>query len=514
MNIVKAKKTELRSGLATDGTSIALRDFVDSNGNQLALSDFGSFLVVVVKQGDQTEIIRCNGVTQNTDGTANLAIESSYRDMPAKPPYTTGSATGKAFQTGAEVIVSNDPYTMSFMLQTNNNDPQTVLGDIRFPAPTVGANAATKDYADGLAVAGAPKAETTVRGISMLAESPNVTLGTVTVTIASPGVFTLTSHNLQEGDTIQLTTTGSLPTGLTVSTDYYVISAGLTANNFQVSATLGGAAINTSGSQSGTHTLLRTTPYVLTTENTEIPTANEKQFLGAVTGMISMYGGSSAPTGFLLCNGQAVSRTTYADLFAVVSTSYGVGDGSTTFNVPDLRSSFPIGLGQKTKAFTFVDGDVTVGNDQIVVDDNDYLYTGQAVVLSTTGTLPTGLSAGTYYIIRVNSTTVRLATSRANADDGVDVDITAASGGGTHTMTLTLTDRTIGDEGGEESHTLQTEEIPSHTHDNAYAYLPDNNNVAGGSGSGDANTTIGITGGDSPHNNVPPYVTVNFIIKT
>lgn len=54
-------------------------------------------------------------------------------------------------------------------------------------------------------------------------------------------------------------------------------------------------------------------------------------------GIIMDYAGATAPTGWLLCYGQAVSRTTYADLFAVVGTAFGVGDGSTTFNVPDLR---------------------------------------------------------------------------------------------------------------------------------------------------------------------------------
>ncbi len=49
---------------------------------------------------------------------------------------------------------------------------------------------------------------------------------------------------------------------------------------------------------------------------------------------------SSAPTGYLKCNGAAVSRTTYADLFAAISTTYGVGDGSTTFNLPELRGEF------------------------------------------------------------------------------------------------------------------------------------------------------------------------------
>jgi microcystin-dependent protein len=58
------------------------------------------------------------------------------------------------------------------------------------------------------------------------------------------------------------------------------------------------------------------------------------------TGVILSYGGASAPTGWLLCDGSAVSRTTFAGLFAVLSTSFGVGDGSTTFNLPDLRGRF------------------------------------------------------------------------------------------------------------------------------------------------------------------------------
>lgn len=70
---------------------------------------------------------------------------------------------------------------------------------------------------------------------------------------ASPAVFTLTSHGLSAGDAIQLTTSGALPTGLSTGTVYYVISAGLTSSTFRVSATVGGAAINTSGAGSGTH---------------------------------------------------------------------------------------------------------------------------------------------------------------------------------------------------------------------------------------------------------------------
>jgi hypothetical protein len=80
------------------------------------------------------------------------------------------------------------------------------------------------------------------------------TMGTFTVTIASPGVFTISAHGLVAGDALTFTTTGALPTGLTAGTAYYVIAAGLTANAFEVSATLGGSAVNTSGTQSGIHT--------------------------------------------------------------------------------------------------------------------------------------------------------------------------------------------------------------------------------------------------------------------
>lgn len=60
-------------------------------------------------------------------------------------------------------------------------------------------------------------------------------------------------------------------------------------------------------------------------------------------GVISMFGGSSAPTGWLLCDGTAVSRTTYAALFSAIGTTYGVGNGSTTFNLPNLTGRVPVG---------------------------------------------------------------------------------------------------------------------------------------------------------------------------
>ena len=63
------------------------------------------------------------------------------------------------------------------------------------------------------------------------------------------------------------------------------------------------------------------------------------------TGSVTMYAAASAPTGWLLCNGAAVSRTTYAALFAVTGTTFGAGDGSTTFNLPNYTNRMPIGVG-------------------------------------------------------------------------------------------------------------------------------------------------------------------------
>lgn len=62
-------------------------------------------------------------------------------------------------------------------------------------------------------------------------------------------------------------------------------------------------------------------------------------------GIIQMYAGSTAPTNWLLCDGTAVSRTTYSSLFSAIGTNYGVGNGSTTFNLPNLTNRMAMGKG-------------------------------------------------------------------------------------------------------------------------------------------------------------------------
>lgn len=69
---------------------------------------------------------------------------------------------------------------------------------------------------------------------------------------------------------------------------------------------------------------------------------------GAPIGSMLMWAAAAAPTGYLLCDGSAVDRTTYADLFVALGTTWGSGDGSTTFNIPDMRGAAPAGVGTST----------------------------------------------------------------------------------------------------------------------------------------------------------------------
>jgi microcystin-dependent protein len=89
--------------------------------------------------------------------------------------------------------------------------------------------------------------------------------------------------------------------------------------------------------------------------------ANLTGIEGIPTATIVPWSSASVPTGFLECNGQAVSRSTYSALFAIVSTTYGTGDGSSTFNVPDLQDNVAMGK-SGTKALASTGGANTVAN--------------------------------------------------------------------------------------------------------------------------------------------------------
>lgn len=128
-------------------------------------------------------------------------------------------------------------------------------------------------------------------------------------------------------------------------------------------------------------------------------------------GSILAFGGSSAPTGWLLCDGSAVSRTTYATLFAALGTAWGVGDGSTTFNLPDMRGASPAGAGTSTgytqnETITFA----TKYNDQI---QGHYHDIGTTITVATSG--------GTYFQAPGTGTDgVNFSQVASPANDGVN----------------------------------------------------------------------------------------------
>lgn len=137
--IVAAKKTTLKSPLAAAGATVELKDFVDTEGNALAMASFGEFGTVVVKQGQVWELIKFSGLSQNADDSCSLTVASSGRSLLPVSPYT-GASTGEDFSAGAEVIVTNDPYIMSKFANLENAQtfneiqtfamlPRTTAGD-------------------------------------------------------------------------------------------------------------------------------------------------------------------------------------------------------------------------------------------------------------------------------------------------------------------------------------------------------------------------------------------------
>jgi len=198
-----------------------------------------------------------------------------------------------------------------------------------------------------------------------------------------------------------------------------------------------------------------TSGQVLTSNGDAAPTWGTVS--GTPSGSVVAFAGSSAPSGWLLCSGAAVSRTTYAALFAVIGTTYGAGDGSTTFNLPDMRGRSAFGV------------------------DN-------------------------------------MGGTAANR-------ITSGGSG--------ITGTTLGAAGGAETVTLTSSQMPSHTHDVLFSPVAGNTtwattyylarSVSGGAsfavgnlGGGSALNTVTNqnTGSGGAHNNTPPAIILNYIIKT
>ena len=145
------------------------------------------------------------------------------------------------------------------------------------------------------------------------------------------------------------------------------------------------------------------------------------------TATIKMWGKATIPDGWLECDGSAVSRTTYADLFAEIGTGFGVGDGSTTFNLPNLQDNVPVGK-SGTKALGSTGGAASVTpsvTDNIAVASNITASDNIAVnkTGSASGTLNGAPDAGTLAVsvsgnVSVSNTTLSTSTIPSHIHSG------------------------------------------------------------------------------------------------
>lgn len=156
---------------------------------------------------------------------------------------------------------------------------------------------------------------------------------------------------------------------------------------------------------------------------------------GLPAGMMSVFAGAAAPAGWELCDGSAISRTTFADLFAEIGTTFGVGDGSTTFNIPDARGRGLLGLdnmgGSSANRVTDAQADILGGSSGAEDSDHDHGGTAGAHQL-TIAEMP----AHTHTQQMVDGAGANPIPG-ASSGDPQDADETASTGGdGTHDHTI------------------------------------------------------------------------------
>lgn len=254
--------------------------YKDASASKFACGPQGTEVDIVTTSSTQTLTNKTIGVSQLSGqvsiSNGGTGQSTSNAALNALLPTQTGNA-GKVLQTDA-TNTSWVSVATSSLAQNNVN-----IGD------SGNVQQATNTYLLG-----------DIKG--------NTGSATVTISIASPGVVTYTSHGLSSGDKIYLTTTGALPTGLSASTTYYVYK--IDANSFNLCTTLENVAsatkINTSGSQSGTHTIfvggIKYSPGTLsvgptTTSLTANGTFTTIATLQVTTGIYVVYSGGYCASG-------------------------------------------------------------------------------------------------------------------------------------------------------------------------------------------------------------------------
>ena len=201
-----------------------------------------------------------------------------------------------------------------------------------------------------------------------------------------------------------------------------------------------------------------------------------------IAGVIRMYAGSSAPQGYLLCDGSAISRSTYSSLFDVIGTTFGVGDGSTSFNLPNLSGKVPMGNSQN-HALASSGGSETVALTDLPSHIHSVPKHGHAnTIKATTPSLAHTISTQpAFNYNKPNST-----ATRYNARSGQG---TRTGYKGTSSVSATLSTKVSITDHAATACTM------SGSITNASAISTEN------------------TGAGNAHNNMQPYVTMNYIIS-
>ena len=342
--IVADFRTTLATEIAIGGTSGTLQSITDADGNTLAN---GTYYFTLDGDGTAKEHIKCT-----LTGTAL----SNIRTVSRKGVQASG--TVRKHRIGAMVQITNFAhikYMLDLLDGTTDLNASVPLAYDGVATLTPGSNElCTIEYADALTFAGAPNGSTTQKGIFEEATLAEINAGT-----AAGGTSARLAVNPSTLQQSRLVNNYAADAG---STDTYVITstvpltalvAGKEITFKANTGNTGAATLNVDGL--GATSIKKDVDQDLSTGDIKANQIVKVVYDGTnfqliqntglmCTGGIVAFGAASAPSGFLLCDGTAVSRTTYAALFAVISTTFGVGDGSTTFNLPNLKGRMIVGL--------------------------------------------------------------------------------------------------------------------------------------------------------------------------
>ncbi len=375
---IQAQVAFLDSNISTTDDEIIVRDLNDIYDNQVVFVDPIMYFTIEPLSSTNQEIISCTGIEVVSD--TKVRLTGVVRHLAAQPGV---AGTPRSHGANQEIILTNNPQFYDGIAFLDEAETITEAWDFEVsptaPLPTADNEVATKEYIDTVAILGSPDASDTVKGISRLSASSTTNLGAFTVTIASPAVLTLASHGLTANDSVQFTTDGALPTGLLPSTTYYVIAAGLTSSEFRVSATYAGTAVNTTGSQSGTHTLFKTTPVAVGVNDPKMLTQNENNAAAGAGGSPSS--SNLYETQNDTSNGSTKTATTIS-FAAGTKTISDSGNGFVTANFLQGTSITIAGSASNNGTFTIV----SVAAGAIVVAESLVNESAGATVVMTTVT--------------------------------------------------------------------------------------------------------------------------------